>query len=516
MKKFVASLETFCTKTVFLIATAMFGCLTFWAVKYTHEYQSDLVQEKAFGSYDSLGPNALTFVLLLVVFFILQKLLLRGEKEKQRKRVLCFVIVDMVLVGIWAVIWVAGSHIMPNADQYQVYLTAVDFTKGIFTDMEAYFYMCPQQYGLAFLYECVLWIWESYHLMQYINVIFLLMILFFGYKLSEDLFESTRAGFYTVLVMNLFVPLFLYVNFVYGELCTTAMSLCSAWAVLRWMQKGKKRYVVTAVIAMTLAIMVRMNMVIVAIALAIVLLIFTLRNKNWKACVVAVLLFVVPFSTIEAVELSYELRSGLEVGRGIPTIAVVAMGMQQSWHGAGVYNAYNHQTFWNAGGGDTDKAAEVAWEYVRGRIREFKADLPTTRYFYQSKIWEQWNVGSFGSLFMTNHFESAPFAPTQELYGGELKYRFLEWVNYYVFVIYLGATIYSLYGLISQKELKKTLLPMVVIGGMIFSLLWEAKPRYVFPYIVMILPAVAMGLHLCHCLVETILKKVKEKAKWTK
>ena len=62
-----------------------------------------------------------------------------------------------------------------------------------------------------------------------------------------------------------------------------------------------------------------------------------------------------------------------------------------------------------------------------------------------------------------------------------------------------------------MKELKKTILPMIVIGGMIFSLLWEAKARYVFPYVTILLPSVAVGLHLSHALLEKGFAVVKKR-----
>ncbi len=510
MEKRKVLFETICTKLVFLMAFMMFGCLTFWSVKYTHEY-GDLVKERVVGTLDNFTGNGMAAMLVLFVFYLLQALLLKGNKAQQRKRLQGFVIVDMIVVGIFAILWVGGCHIMPHSDQYQVYLTAVDFSKGNFQDMEGYFFMYPQQYGLAFLYECVLWIWESYHLIQYINIIFLLMILFLGYRLSEILFEQPRVSFYTVMVMNLFLPLTLYVNYVYGEMCTIAMSMWCIYAVLQWAETRKKRYGVLACLAMTLALLTRMNLIIVAIALAIGLVLYALRNKNLLACVLAVLLFIVPLGSMKLVECSYEIRSGLKVGDGIPAVAWVAMGMQQSWQGAGTYNAYNNSTFWGAGEGDSQKTADIAWEYIHARIQEFKADLPTTRYFYQSKIWEQWNVGSFSSLFMTNHFDGVPFGPAQEVYGGEVQKYLLNWMNHYLFVMYFAATVYCLYGLIRCKEIEKTLLPMMVIGGMIFSLLWEAKPRYVLPYVVIILPCVAMGIHICHSALEWMWRKVREK-----
>ena len=143
MKKVFSSLEVICTKIVFFIAAALFGCLTYWAQKYTHEYSLEMTEEKVLGVYDSLKLNLLVLAVILVVLYVFQKLLLRGSLEQQRKKVFYFVIADMVLVGIFAIVWVTGSHITPQTDQLQVYLTAVEFRQGIYRDMEAYFYMFP-------------------------------------------------------------------------------------------------------------------------------------------------------------------------------------------------------------------------------------------------------------------------------------------------------------------------------------------------------------------------------------
>lgn len=511
MKKIGTFLETLGTKVIFLIAFGMFGILTYWSTKYIHTYDRSYTSERIIEAVDTVGANILPFLLVLLVLYLLQKLLLRGTVEHQNRRVLFFLIVDMLAVGIFGIIWVSGCHIKPGDDQYQVYLTAVDFSKGIFTEMEAYFYMYTQQYGLAFLYECVLWIWESYHLIQYINVVLLVMTLFFGFKVSEILFESPRVSFYTIVVMNLFLPLTIYVNFVYGEVGAVAMSLCSIWGVLKWMKSGKHRFGVLAVAGMVFALMVRMNMIIVTIALLIVLLIFALRERNWKACILALLLVAAPLTVIEAVEWSYELRSGLEVGDGMPAVLHIAMGMQESWNGAGVYNAYNNSTFWNVAGGDSKLAAEIGREYIRGRVQEFANDLPAARFFYQSKIRQQWNEGSFGSLIMTADFEAAPFALGQAVYGGELTEPVFTWMERYLFMIYFTVLLYAFYGLVHIKEVRKTVPVLIAIGGMIFSLLWENKARYVFPYIVMLLPGVAMGFHLCQAFVEYTLIKIRGK-----
>ena len=184
------------------------------------------------------------------------------------------------------------------------------------------------------------------------------------------------------------------------------------------------------------------------------------------------------------------------------------MGMQESWNGAGAYNAYNNSTFWGEAGGDYERADEIGKAYIRARWQDFKENPAMARAFYQAKIWEQWNEGSYGSLIMTAHFEAAPFAPAQELYGGKWQKPALDWMEYYLFIIYASALIYSVYGFFCIRNLRGTIFPMIVIGGMIFSLLWEAKARYVFPYVTLLLPTVAAGWHLCHRGVDKLVAKI--------
>ena len=70
MKKVFSSLEVICTKIVFFIAAALFGCLTYWAQKYTHEYSLEMTEEKVLGVYDSLKLNLLVLAGILVVLYI--------------------------------------------------------------------------------------------------------------------------------------------------------------------------------------------------------------------------------------------------------------------------------------------------------------------------------------------------------------------------------------------------------------------------------------------------------------
>lgn len=86
----------------------------------------------------------------------------------------------------------------------------------------------------------------------------------------------------------------------------------------------------------------------------------------------------------------------------------VAMGMQRSTGGAGVYNGYNNSVFRGEAGSDEEKANQIALSYIRERLGEFREDPAMARDFYKEKIQEQWNEPTFCSLVMTATFEQPP------------------------------------------------------------------------------------------------------------
>ena len=47
----------------------------------------------------------------------------------------------------------------------------------------------------------------------------------------------------------------------------------------------------------------------------------------------------------------------------------------------------------------------------------------------------------------------------------------------------------------NHDQIKCTFLITIFIGGFAFHILWEAKSRYIIPYIVVLIPVAAMNIH---------------------
>ena len=59
-----------------------------------------------------------------------------------------------------------------------------------------------------------------------------------------------------------------------------------------------------------------------------------------------------------------------------------------------------------------------------------------------------------------------------------------------------------------REPLENEILLIVILGGILFHMLWEAKSRYVLPYFVMMLPLAAAGI--CE-VTQKIQKRGKDK-----
>lgn len=510
MKQMPKMVEKVCTKAVqgMMLLISLF--LGNWAVRYTHGYPMDLSEDSITIALDSPGRNLLVFCAVLAVTWLMQRVVLRGEEVVKKKRVRWIAVAVTLLMGILLAIWVSICHIMPVWDQLQVYMDAMDFKAGNFTDMTGYIYMWPQQYGLTFLYEIFLAFGGGYRLLQYINVLMVMCIVWCVYRLVEELFGDERASLYVIMGNFLFLPMWIYVNFVYGELLSIGFSMLGILLAVRWCHGYKNKDALLSLLSLSVAVLARLNVLVVLIAVCITMLVHSLEQRSVKKLVMAVLVILIPLGAIGAMRWSYEMRSGIQIKGGIPPSMHVAMGMQRSSGGAGVYNGYNDSVFRRQAQSDEEMANEIAMTYIRERLQEFQADTAMARDFYKEKIQEQWNEPTFCSLVMTATFEEPPTGMVGKLYYGSWQQRYRDFMNRYVTILYLGVILYCVIGLLRRADILQCLMLIGVIGGFLFSILWEAKSRYVLPYIILLIPYMALGFSYAQMCLERAAVRMKK------
>ncbi len=426
-----------------------------------------------------------------------------GTAKRRLRILLC---VDLAWIILSGIAWVLLCRSDPVADQAMVLTSAQRFSEGNYGRLEyaKYLFMHPHQLGLTAYEEQIFRVFgrETLIAVLLFNVPGLAVAVFSGYKITEYLFQEEKILACYLLLSGICFPFFMYSAYFYGEVWSIALSLFSVWHLLRYLKKGKKSSFVFALLGGCAAVLLRNNSVIVLIACSCVLVIKGLANRRWQYLLCVALLFVGTSMSRQALEHVYERRCGHELNDGIPMVLYIAMGMQESDKDAGWYNGYNVYIYQDVCKYNGPTAAELGKAEIRARAKEFLFHPGYALDFYWRKFTSQWNDPTYGCFIMTYATERERGAFANSVYEGKMNQALKAFMDSYQILIY-GTVLLLLLGSWKRKApLETNILLIVVIGGVLFHILWEAKSRYVLPYFVAMLPMAAAGLEQAYQLLK--------------
>ena len=191
----------------------------------------------------------------------------------------------------------------------------------------------------------------------------------------------------------------------------------------------------------------------------------------------------------------YEIRSGLPHMDGVEPISYVAMGLQESNGKYGWYNNYCKDVYYGQEM-DNNLVKIVSKEDVRIRLAEFKDNPSYAIHFFKEKILSQWNMPLYQSLYFNSQYTGGR-EPEEASFVAKLNTDYFVTVlgicDRLQFILYLGLLCYFLFAVKKDSNVLQHMLAVTIIGGFFFSMIWEAKARYIFPYYVTMFPLAAIG-----------------------
>ncbi|MBQ1507592.1 MAG: hypothetical protein IIZ36_04130, partial [Ruminococcus sp.] len=115
------------------------------------------------------------------------------------------------------------------------------------------------------------------------------------------------------------------------------------------------------------------------------------------------------------------------------------------------------------------------------------------------KILSQWNEPSFESIWVSqvkDHIRTVDGGLGQAIYSGSLGQIIKLWFPFYMQILYTAFAI-GLYLLLIRKKanIETMLLPLIVLGGFGYHLLFEGKSQYVLTYIIMLIPTASYAFY---------------------
>lgn len=445
------------------------------------------------------GVFVLLCLAVALLLWMLEKLPLHQEKICQA--VLVAACICMAAEGF---LYLRQHPYYPVGDQLNTTAGAVYARSGNYSMFQTggYIGLYEQQKGFLFLYEIFFSIFGDfrYGIAAWFHLGFGIITLVAGYSFLKIVAKKPAYRILYSGCMVFCLPYLLYLPYIYGDLPSICFSMVLFWALAAYGQKMQKGYVAVAAVAGTLALLVRMNAWIVLIAVAIGMVLLALKKGSMRPILVSLCILLAAWGGVKAVNKMYEYRSGYESGIGMPPILWIAMGLQETEGLPGVYNHYQQDVFGSCDF-DPKAATETAKEDIAESLGNMKENPRYAREFFLAKVRMQWLEPLFESLYATSTFHDEKEIPNwmRGLYYGKLHNSVWQFANYYQSMVYLAC-----FAFVAMAIVKKGKMPMescngwipfiAMVGGFLFSIIWENQCRYVLPYYLFLLLYVPMGI----------------------
>lgn len=495
----------------------IFIFLTWYAFRYT-QYMTPGGAENPAEVRDSMKGNLLAACALVALLWGLLNLEKHVSARIQWHAMHITLFVSILWIGIAGMWWICAADRIPSGDQAFIYGGASYFLEGDYQFLAkgGYCSMYPHQLGLIALTELLFLVAGplNYFAYQVICVVLTMGIVYLGYRIVKELTVHTAVVLIYCIMMMGCLPIVFYTAWVYGDIPSIFFALLMQFMLLQYSKSGKNGYLVGVVLSILMGMLVRKNSAILLVAFCLVTGVSAIRKMDKKLVCTAILAVVIPVLAYQGVYKMYELRSGHERYDAIPTISWIVMGMQESGGRYGWYNNYPKTMFYGNDCNAEDTANAIRSD-MRERIDVFKKDPSYARKFVKGKILSQWNQPLYQSLFFTCDYDGMKEFTDSEAFATKLGREYLPYTiricDRLQFLVYLGMVCYFLFAVKKDSNILQHLLAVAVLGGFFFSIIWEAKARYILPYYVTMFPCAVIGYEQLLRVAIAMLEKMRKK-----
>lgn len=477
------------------------------------------VFESVFGRYeesiaflrDSLPLNIGLTALVLAALLGMRALLERFARVK------IGVICSLVWLAV-ALFWVLGIGLVQEVDCKDVVDAAVLFARGNYRPMrDPYFSAYPYQLPVCLFLEAVIRLIPGVDInlfMQALNAVLSTCTMGLLAALAQTVFEDGRARLATQVMTMAFVPFLLFNTYVYGTVPMLFLASLGLLCFARYIRTRRAGYAAVYVLAMGAAYAAKQNALIPILAVCICAVLDALRTRDVKLVICAVLAFLLGAGLSRFAVWQYELRSGVKLGADISALARLVMGLQESQTCAGWFNGYTAPFIDLSVTAEMQK--EIASADLTARLAELGANPGMALSFMKDKYLSQWLEPSYSTLWYgyrcswSGHFNGLASMLYRE--GSPVRAIAEGYMNLYQQAMYAMAVVGAAASLRRRGDVAALALPVTVIGGFLFHMLFEAKSQYIFVYAVYLMPLAGYGLTMTGTWIGKKIRNLREKS----
>lgn len=489
-----------CIAVLFFCAVAVCGVLSFL---FHAEINTSVYLEENTVYCWNTWKNVAAAIALGVVYIAAARVL----KKLDRRIGLLIAVVCVVVIGAAAALWIRYNPLLPIADQKKLWDAIIAYADGDYQNIDAaYFDQYPFQSRLVVLFSVIvritgirtIMIFKAYNAAAAAAIAAGLM------RISALLFSRMEMTLLTGIMTVCFLPIVIYSCFIYGTLLSLALIVWSFCCVVSFVKYGKEYKLFLLAVLMAGAGICYSGSAIAMIAAAIYLLYSAAaafcRKAKGKAiaCVVGIaLMLVCSAASQKALSSCFTRTTGIPTDNGVPASAYVLMGVtsdEDNACGPGSYNATNVYIY-EISDRDSNAANQEALKRLYYAEKDYLRGRRSLSFFVQ-KLRNEWTDSWFSSAVMTVYLQSEDSLLSEEqirFFQSSFVVHLQGFLTAFLVVVYFFAVLSAL------RDIRKTdrdlnILSLFFLGGFVFYLFWEAKPRYCFPYFVCLIPLAASSI----------------------
>lgn len=410
---------------------------------------------------------------------------------------------------VLSIVWALFAHCTPQADALSICNVASEVnngTSGVYA-FDSYVGVYSHQLGFVTIIRILFKLFgdNNYTAVQTVLAFCIPVIIISACESVKLILKGTdeklsnKASFFTGLFAFTCIPMYMYVLFVYGDLPYTALTMLAFWLLLSCLEKRSFTKALLFGLVCAVEYMCKSNSLIVFISFAIVLLISLLaKEKRLSSLMLLVSMLLLVILIPKVNDKIYD--PVMPHTDSMPSIAWVVMGMNDDYERAGWCNFYNQIVF-AENGYEAEPTKAQCKDEIKAILGVWAHRPLYTLDFLNRKINLQWNTPMYQGVVMNNHFDrDSQKGIAYAVFNEEKTQRGLEgFMKGFQLMMY--GSLFAVFLISIRKKafafgekLSGYGLLIAVFGGFLFSVIWEAKTRYIFPYLIMSIPYMGMAV----------------------
>ena len=461
-----------------------------------------------------LGILNLIIALLIsaLIYFICKRI---NNLNISRKVKFVLLSAFIIIYIIAQVLWINYMNASPAGDQLNVYNFAKYLYESNEKNIEDFNYMekNPHQITISFVWSILFKLFSntSYKIIQYINAICngitIIAIMLIIKELSKKYKTNKYLG---IVLIGTFISLPLLSTFIYGDFISLSFSLLAVYSIMKYGNTEKIKFVIISAVFMAISYILRMNSLIIIIAICIYLILEIIKNKKKTTEIIKKLLIILCFILItfipDVIIKNYVIQKyNLNIDEAIPTICYICMGITDGYRQSGWYNGYVNWA-WHK---PIAEAKVLYKDIVKDRIVEFINNPITMMSFYLRKTASMWTENTYSAVWNNLSFNTGEENANKDNLLTDSKNNISIYQKALIFLIFT-LSIIVLVQHRNNLSNELILLLTIFIGGFLFHILWEAKSRYIIPYIIILIPIASIEINKIKIFKSKKMKREKE------